>query len=311
MLDGADARDITVTSTVTSTVGTRRRRVQTNDEVTKSRIGARRFAPEHFAFLAARNELVEEEAIIWTHQRIIVAGSLVFVIMGALSLFVLPKEKWLFPINNHRTLLCVHWFFATPFLLGTLWQRLTVPKMAAAGRQAAINPVTIRNQHKVIGRITFLCSFGAATTALALSPRALAGGPLFAVWSIFWISVTLMAWRAARQRRFTAHKMWSEALSRTALAFVVGRLSLVAYVKVFWRFCSTFGDHEHIRRAYFLAVLVTWLVILYLTHDVHSKSEQAEKKARSMMAKRQIQRRLALFAALSSARNGDEDKKSL
>lgn len=162
-----------------------RRRVRSNDEVTKSRIGVRKYAPEHFAFDCARNELVVEKAIVWTHRRSIVARSLPFVFMGAVSVLILPSDKWLFPIDNNRTLLCVHWLFAAPFLLGTLWQRLTVPKMAEGGRQTDVGPAMIRNKHKIVGRITFVCSFGVATTALALSPQALAGGPIFSIWSYF------------------------------------------------------------------------------------------------------------------------------
>ena len=147
---------------------------------------------------------MEEKAIIWTHRRTIIAGSLIFVIMGAISVLILPKDQWLLPINNNRTLLCVHWFFATSFLLGNLWQRLTVPKMAAAGRQTGVDPGTIRNKHKIIGRVTFICSFGAATSSLLLSPRTRAGGPVFAIWSIIWISMTFLSWRAARQKCYTS-----------------------------------------------------------------------------------------------------------
>lgn len=291
-----------------------RRRARTNDIVSKSRIGVRKYAPEHFAFDCAKNELVVERAIIWTYRRIIIAGSLAFVSMGALSVFFLPKDKWLFPIDNNRTLLCLHFFFATPFLFGTLWQRLTVPKMAEAGRQTDVGPAVIRNKHKIIGRITFVCSFGASTTALALSPRALAGGPIFAIWSIFWLFVTFLAWRAARQKRYTAHKMWAETLSRTALAFVFGRLSLVAYSNILWALANSstsLADHEeHIRNiisAYYIAVVVTWSMILYLTVDLHRKSEHAEKKALAKMRIRQIQKRFALITKLKAATKGDDE----
>ena len=58
-----------------------------------------------------------------------------------------------------------------------------MPKMADAGRQTDVGPAMIRNKHKIFGRITFVCWFGAAGTALALalSPRALAGGPIFSM----------------------------------------------------------------------------------------------------------------------------------
>lgn len=224
--------------------------------------------------------------------------------MGAVSVFILLKDKWLFPIDNNRTLLCVHWLFATPFLLGSLWQRLTVPKMVEAGRQTDVGPAMIRNKHKSIGRITFVCSFGAAGTALSLSPRALAGGLTFAIWSIFWLVVTFLAWRAARQKRYTAHKMWAETLSRMALSFVFGCLSLVAYSNILWTLSNSstsLADHnEHIRKAYYIAVMVTWSMILYVTLDLHGKSEHAEKKALARMRIRQIQTGVASVDQIES-----------
>ena len=40
------------------------------------------------------------------------------------------------------------------------------------------------------------------------------------------------------------------------------------------------ADHEdHIRKAYYIAVVVTWSMILYLTGDLHRKSDHAEKES--------------------------------
>lgn len=68
------------------------------------------------------------------------------------------------------------------------------------------------------------------------------------------------------------------------------------------------ADHEdHIRKAYYIAVVVTWSMILYLTVDLHRKSEHAEKKALAKMRIRQIQKRFALITKLKAATKGNDE----
>ena len=102
--------------------------------------------------------------------------------------------------------------------------------------------------------------------------------------------------------------MWAETLSRTALAFVIGRLSLTAYSHVLWSVTNaSLADHDkHIRKAYYITVVLTWSMTMYLTVDLHRKSEEAEKKAMAKMRIHRIQ--FALLTALKAASNRDDIK---
>ena len=187
----------------------------------------------------------------------------IFVLLGARSVFFLPWERWTFPIANHRWLLKVHWCLGTPFLLGTMHQHRNAPSGGSGGSFSSSNIST----HKWMGRMTLICSFGAAATSLVLAQEALAGWWIFTLWSLSWTTMTFLTWRTAMQGDVDAHRLWAEALRRTALAFVFGRVLLAAYSYVLWLACDlSIADHStHITIAYTYAIAGTALLALSYT----------------------------------------------
>ena len=79
--------------------------------------------------------------------------------------------------------------------------------------------------------------------------------------------MTFLTWRTAMQGDVDAHRLWAEALRRTALAFVFGRVLLAAYSYVLWLACDfSIADHStHITIAYTYAIAGTALLALSYT----------------------------------------------
>ena len=126
----------------------------------------------------------------------------------------------------------------------------------------------------------------------ALSPRALAGGPIFICdLADFLTGCDVPCLEGGKRQDKTRALVLAqnvfEILSRTALSISclgVWRLSLVAYSNILWALSNastSLADHEeHIRKAYYIAVVVTWSMILYLMVDLHRTSDHAEKRMR-------------------------------
>ena len=164
---------------------------------------------------------------LWRHRRLSSAACVLFFLSGAHALLPLPRERWAFPLKNPRPLLLMHWATASPFLAGVVYQRLTLGAIASAGTMG--NSAAMRRRHRLVGRATLACSAVAASTALMLAPGALAGANVFRAWAAAWIFLTLMTWRTAMLRQWELHRSYAEALSRTGLAFVAGRIVLGVY----------------------------------------------------------------------------------
>lgn len=246
---------------------------------------------------------------LWQHRKKVVLVALVFVVKGGHSLLLQPRAKWAYPIENGRPLLIIHWSLATPFLAGVLWQRLTVPKIAEAGQRHTQHVARKRRTiHRVIGRITMVSSLGAAITALCLAPRALAGWWVFTGWAVIWIGVTIMAWRAARQKRWDDHKRWAEALSRTGIAFVFGRVVLVAYSHALWHLYKlSVAEHsEHVKAAYYWAVVGTGAFTLTTTAQCARAHSRAERRSRAQMRWRKLRNASAFDFLMRQSRRGRE-----
>ena len=79
--------------------------------------------------------------------------------------------------------------------------------------------------------------------------------------------MTFMTWLTAMQGDFDSHRLWAEALHRTALAFVFGRVILAAYSYVLWLACDfSIAEHStHITIAYNYAIAGTALLALSYT----------------------------------------------
>ena len=87
--------------------------------------------------------------------------------------------------------------------------------------------------HRWTGRVAVIAGAGAAATALALSPGAIAGtGWVFAPWSMLWLVAAAMTWLRARQRRFEDHRWWAKLLSQSALFFLTGRIAMCACLEL-------------------------------------------------------------------------------
>jgi hypothetical protein len=177
-------------------------------------------------FKAAAIELAADP--LWRYRHAMCAAAASFIISGGWALIFAHREQWIFPIVNHQMLLVAHWCLATPFLLGVLVQRLTVGRMADAGmHNTSARASEIRGYHRMVGTATLACSVGASCTALLLAPQALAAGWVFTIWALMWLFLAVQTWRTGRRAAWKAHRMWAEALSRTGLAFVVGRSFLM------------------------------------------------------------------------------------
>ena len=159
-----------------------------------SRVGRRAFAPEHFAFVNAEKELYQN-VFLWNYRRAIVGVAAVFIVKGGHALLWCPRSQWTFPLVNDRALLMGHWALGAPFLIGVLWQRLTVPRMAHAGSHASSAGARhVRYQHRLVGRVTLVCSILASLTALWLAHQALAGRWVFRIWAGLWFVHAIMVW---------------------------------------------------------------------------------------------------------------------
>lgn len=273
-----------------------------------SRVGRREFAPEHFAFVNATKELYHLP--LWNYRITIIGVTLLFIFTGGYALIFSPRDQWAFPITNDRSLLLLHWAFGAPFLLGILWQQLTLPRMALAGTQASKGAArTQRYQHRQVGRITIACSIMASATALLLAKAALAGRWIFRIWAGLWCVHAVMVARTARQQSWGAHKMWAEALTTNAFAFVLGRILLVLYSRTLsWWFSTdettttntTTMIEESVTAAYYWAVVGTALFSFVNTIHCAKVHHESEKKA---MAQYRWRKMKAAYTVVLPLRN--------
>jgi hypothetical protein len=251
-------------------------------EMVSSRSYKRRslHAPQHFAFVHAKAELMDPPGLwIWKYRYLTLLVALFFAVKGGQAVLILSRNDWTFPIVNDRSLLIAHWCMGTLFLAGTLWQQLSIPLMAEAGHKwGPLVAAKFRRWHRWIGRITSVASLGAALTAFLLAPRALAGQWIFTTWSICWMIMTVKTWGTALQKQYQSHKLWAEALSRTALAFLYGRVILVAYTYASG-FMMTEAEHlRHAERAYQYSMVGTALFTVTLTaHCAHTARLEAQR----------------------------------
>lgn len=95
----------------------------TTSQQSKSGIGRRQWAPEHFAFCSAEREYYDRRMgrkhVLYRSSLWVMSAG--FVIRGGWGLFFLPRTAWTFPIVNDRLLLILHWTVWTPFLTGIMW----------------------------------------------------------------------------------------------------------------------------------------------------------------------------------------------
>ena len=285
-----------------------------------SRVGRREFAPEHFAFVNATKELYHLP--LWNHRISIVGVALLFILMGGYALIFSPRDQWAFPIANDRSLLLLHWAFGAPFLVGILWQRLTLPRMALAGTQTSKGAArTRRYQHRLVGRITIVCSIMASATALLLANKALAGRWVFRGWAGLWCVHAFMVGITARQQSWGAHKMWAEALTTNALSFVFGRVLLVLYSRILSWWLSTNENattvtsstntaimiEVHVTAAYYWAVVGTALFSLVNTIHCAKVHHESEKKA---MAQYRWRKMKAAYTVVLPLKNNSSNNNS-
>lgn len=292
-----------------------------------SRVGRREYAPEHFAFVNATKELYRLP--LWKHRRKVVSVALLFILMGGHALIFCHRDQWAFPIVNDRFLLILHWAFGAPFLLGILWQRFTLPRMALAGTQASKEAArSKRYQHRLVGRITIVFSIMASVTALILANKALAARWIFRIWAGLWCAHASMVYRTARQHSWGAHKIWAEALTTNALAFVVGRVLLVLYSRAlcWWhhtsdttspttRLNTTSTIEENVTAAYYWAVVGTALFSFVNTMHCAKVHHESESKAMAQMRWRMMKAAYSVVLPLnnksdSSTSNNDFEHSS-
>jgi hypothetical protein len=131
------------------------------------------------------------------------------------------RGHWSVPFTNDRGLLLGHLCCAGPFLMVTVVQKLLIPWVGA-------NPATRSSYHRAVGRVAVLSGVMASSSALLLSPGALAGtAVVFAPWSMLWLLSCVMTWRKAIVGDWASHRAWANLLSQSALLFITGRVALM------------------------------------------------------------------------------------
>ncbi|CAB9522728.1 expressed unknown protein [Seminavis robusta] len=278
-----------------------------SQDVTTSHRRRSMIAPQHFAFVHAKAELEGPNTLwIWKYRYLTIFVALFFCTNGGYAVFFLPRSAWAFPIVNDRTLLRIHWAMGTPFLAGAIWQQLSVPMMATAGKRLGpIGAARFRQWHRWIGRCTIFCSLGAATTAFLLAPKALAGNWIFIAWSVSWMIMSVETLGTAVLKQYKAHKKWAEALYRTALAFLYGRVMLVGY-NYLSRYWVKEEDYlRHAQNAYSYSMIGTGIFTILLTVQCAYAARHIEKQSVVQRRWRKIRSATAFLVAANKETNSD------
>ncbi len=142
--------------------------------------------------------------------------------------------------------------------------------------------------HRMIGRVylfggvlpTGLLGVGVALAAVTTGPPGRVGNALLA---IVWLAFSFAGFRAARARRFAAHRRWMIRSFALATSIVMNRLWLVIWLVVLTPFVPTYfgGDEEAMIQAVAeTAIWTSWVVNLLLAEWWLERGNTSKRRAR-------------------------------